>query len=105
MHNAENNLRIHVLFRCSKKTGKIDTTMTGMGSALMRFWALQNTTSSKECLIFVRDTGELVFHARGNKESNFPVIVKHTTIPSCEDFGISLEDLQSITDDRFDKED
>jgi hypothetical protein len=105
MHNPENNLKVHVLFRCSKRTGKVDTVMTGLGSALMRLWALENTTSSKECFIFVRDTGELVFHIAGNKESNFPTFVKYTTVPTCEDLGISLEDLQNIKDDRFDKED
>lgn len=104
MHNPENNLKVHVLFRCSKKTGKIDMTMTGIGSALMRLWALQNTTPSKECLIFIRETGELVFHIVGNKVSNFPTFVKYTKVPTCEDFGISLEDLQDIKDDRFDKE-
>ena len=97
MHNAGNNFNVHILFRCSKRTGKIDTTMTGLGSALMRLWALQNTTSSKECLIFIRDTGELVFHIEGTK-SNFPRFVKYWKKVTCEDLGISLEVLHSIKD-------
>lgn len=105
MHNPENNLKVHVLFRGSKRTGKVDTVMTGLGSALMRLWAIQNTPSSKECLIFLRDTGELVFHIEGNKESNFPTFIKYTKVPTCEEFGISLEELHNIKDDRFDKED
>lgn len=93
---------IFVLFRFSKKTGKIDTTMTGMGCATMKMWALQNTTKTKVCIIMNRTTGEVVFLAQGS-ESGFPKI-KKTDLGSCEDFGISLEMLHSITDDRFDKE-
>lgn len=98
-----NDLQVHVLFRCSKKTGKVDTTITALGKAQLSMWALSNTTSSKMCLVFNRDTGKLVYHTEGVKDS-LPTIVKHTEVPTCEDFGISLADLQSIKDDRFDKE-
>ena len=37
------DLKIHVLFRYSKKTGKVDMTMTELGNAMMRMWALSNT--------------------------------------------------------------
>lgn len=97
------DLKVHVLFRCSKKTGKVDTTVTGLGTAMMRMWALQNTTPSKQCLIFERESGRLVFHIEGNKDS-LPSIVKYTDEQTCEDYGISLEMLHSIKDERFDKE-
>lgn len=101
---AEKQLEVHVLFRGSKKTGKVDTVMTGIGTVLMKLWALQNTTSSKESLIFHRDSGKLVYHVEGNKKNGFPAVVKYTEEISCEDFGFPLEYLQAITDDRFDKE-
>ena len=39
------------LVRFSKKTGKIDTTMTALGKGLIQMWALQNTTKTKACVI------------------------------------------------------
>lgn len=100
-----NSLAVHVLFRYSQKTGKIDTTMTAIGKAQMQLWALQNTTKTKGCLICERDTGKVVFTALGTKDG-FPKIKKGKEVEgmTCEDFGIPLEDLRSITDDRFDKE-
>lgn len=94
-------LTIHVLFRYSKKTGKIDTTMTGLGSAQMQWWALNNTTKTKGCLVVERDTGKVVFATEGTSDG-FPQVIKFTEQPYCTEYGISLEDLQSITDDRFD---
>lgn len=100
------NLTVCVLFRYSKKTGKIDTTMTGLGSAMMQMWALQNTTKTKGCFICERDTGKVVFTAEGTKEG-FPKVKKEKDLEglTCEALGVPLEVLQEITDDRFDKED
>ena len=97
---ADNGLNVCVLFRFSKKTGKVDTTMTAMGKALLQMWALQNTTTSKRTLIFDRETGKCLFAASGTKDG-FPIIRKNPDV-DCEYFGISLEDLQSLKDDRFD---
>ena len=36
----EVNLTVHVLFRSSKKTGKVDTTMIGLGKAMLELWAI-----------------------------------------------------------------
>ncbi len=99
MTATNNSLSICVLFRFSKKTGKIDTTMTAMGNALLKMWALQNTTKTKRTLVFNRDSGECLFAVEGT--DNFPKVKKNVNM-NCEDFGIALEDLQSITDDRFD---
>lgn len=98
-------LDVYVLMRGSKKTGKIDMTMTAMGKGLLQGWALQNTPKTKMCLIFNRRTGECVFATYG-QDGGFPKVKKKgkDDMPNCDDFGISLEDLQSITDDRFDKE-
>ena len=96
------DLNVCVLFRFSKKSGKIDTTMTGMGSALMQMWALNNTPKTKVCMIFERESGKLIFAAYGT-ESGFPKIKKGEQCPAtCDDFGIPLETLRGITDERFD---
>ena len=91
---------VHVLFRFSKKTGKIDTTITGVTSALMQMWALHNTTKSKTTLIFNRETGRCIFSAEGT--ADFPKIEKGE-LGSCEEYNIPLEALQRIKDERFDK--
>lgn len=102
MEDAKNNFVVHVLFRFSKRTGKVDTTMTAMGSALLRFWAMNNTTPSKETLVLNRVTGAVVLHVVGQRDG-YPQLFSNCG--TCEDFNISLEELQSIKDERFDKED
>ena len=66
-------MEMFVLVRYSKKSGKIDKTLTGLGSALLKLWALQNTTSSKECLVFSAETGKVIYHTVGRKD-DMPVI-------------------------------
>ena len=97
-------LKVHVLFRCSKKTGKVDTTMTALGPAILKMWALNNTTSTKQCLIFERESGNLIYATDGTN-SGFPKVrdAKKTKLGMCEDFGIPLTYLHGISDDRFDK--
>ena len=100
------DLKVYVLMRCSKKTGYVDTTMTGMGSALLRMWALNNTTSSKITFIFDRESGKIVYAVQGRKDG-FPKVKdakKDGYLGYCEEIGISLEDLHSIKDERFDEE-
>ena len=92
-------MNVHVLFRFSKKTGNIDTTMTALGKAMLQMWALNNTTETKACIIAERDTGKVVFATQGT--GDFPK-AKKGDLGSIEEFGFPLEELQSITDDRFD---
>lgn len=97
-------MEVYVLFRANKKSGKIDTTMTALGNAMLQLWALQNTTSSKQCFIFERSTGKLVFATSGTKDG-FPKVKdarKHGDLGTCDDLGIPFEALSEITDDRFD---
>lgn len=100
-------MEICVLFRSSKKTGKVDTTMIGMGKGMLQLWALQNTPKGKSTMIFERESGRLIFKAVGDP-SGFPKIFKDTKdtflLETCTDYGITLEKLHSITDPRFDKE-
>lgn len=94
-------MELYILFRFSKRTGKVDTTMTGLGSALMQIWALNNTTKTKCCMIFERSSGKCVFITEGTGE--FPKVKKGDNLGTCEDYGITLHDLHSIKDERFDE--
>ena len=51
------DIKRYGLIRASKKTGRIDTTMTGLGCGMLQLWALQNTTPSKRTVVFEFDTG------------------------------------------------
>lgn len=95
------DLKVNVLVRCSKKTGKIDTVLTGLGTGLMRMWALNNTTPSKMTFIIDRESGKIVFGCSGKKDS-LPTVAKEEKLGTCEDLGLSYEMLQEIGfDDRF----
>ena len=95
-----NTLTVHVLFRFSQKTGKIDTTMTSLGKGMLEMWALNNTTKTKGCIVVERDSGEVVFTTRGT--GNFPKVEKGH-LGNIEKFGIPMDALRQITDDRFDR--
>lgn len=92
-------LSVHVLFRFSQKTGRVDTTMTSLGNAMLQMWALNNTTKTKGCIIVERDSGEVIFTTMGT--GDFPK-VKKGNLGNIEKFGIPMSALQQITDDRFD---
>ena len=72
--NTMNELRTHYLVRFSRKTGKIDTSLEALGNALLRMWALQNTTKGKDTIIFDKETGEIVEYLEGT--GDFPKITK-----------------------------
>lgn len=49
--------------RFNRKSGKIDKTLEGLGNALLRLWALQNTTAkSKDTIIFDEDGRVLAYY-------------------------------------------
>jgi hypothetical protein len=98
----DTKLQVHVLLRYSKKTGKIDTTMTGLGTGMMQLWALNNTSPSKECVIINRETGDVVYRTSGRKD-NFPD-VEDGFICKCDEIGMPHEAILELTDDRFDEE-
>ena len=101
----DTELKVCVLFRFSKKTGKVDQTMTGLGSAMMEFWALQNTPKTKACMIVERDTGRVLYLTQGTSDG-FPKVKsveRDGEIGNAEDYGIPLDVLRNdFKDDRFD---
>lgn len=69
------DLHNYGLVRFSKKTGKIDTTMTAIGRGVIQLWALQNTTKSKACVIVDIDERRIFSEYIGT-EDGFPEIHK-----------------------------
>lgn len=95
-------MELYILMRANKKTGNVDTCMTGVTRALMKMWALQHTTKTKRTLIFERSTGRCLYYFDG-VDGDMPNRKDYTNeFVSCEEFGIPLEQLQMIEDDRFD---
>lgn len=70
----ENCTRMFVLVKFSRKTGKIDLTMEGMWTALLRLWAIQNITKTEDVIIFDQETGEIAYYIEGGE--NFPKITE-----------------------------
>lgn len=63
------------LIRFSKKTGKIDTTMTAIGRGMIQLWALQNTTKTKASVIVDIDERK-VFSQYVGTADGFPKVNK-----------------------------
>ena len=65
----------YTLYRMSNKTNKVDTVLESINLPLMKLWALQNTTKTKQTRIF-DDENNLIFSVIGRKESNFPKVIE-----------------------------
>lgn len=63
------------LVRFSSKTGKVDTCINSMGTAMLSLWALQKTTKSKTTLIFDLEDGKVIEEYRGSADG-FPKVNK-----------------------------
>ena len=66
-------LKTCYLVRFSRKSGKIDTTLNALGNALLQLWALQNTTKTKDTIIFDED-GLVLMYVEGRE--GFPKVTK-----------------------------
>jgi hypothetical protein len=65
-------LKTYSLVRFARKSGKIDTTMEGIGSGMLRLWALQNTTKTKDTIICEKETGNVCWYFEGT--GDFPKV-------------------------------
>lgn len=72
-------LKTYCLVRFARRTGRIDTTLEGIGSGLLRMWALQNTTKTKDTIIFEKDTGIVCWYYEGT--GDFPKIMDYEKEP------------------------
>lgn len=86
------------LVRFSKKTGKIDTTMTGLGNGLIQMWALNNTPKTKACVI-VDINERKVFCEYVGTADGFPKVCKNP-----EEFEFNVPDeLYKVFDEEVAK--
>ena len=67
-------LKTFYCVRFNRRNGKIDKTLSGLSNALLRLWALQNTTKSKDTIIFDED-GLVIMYFEGT--GDFPNITKY----------------------------
>ena len=58
----KDNMEEFVLVRFTRRSGKIDKTLEGIGCGMLELWALQNTTKSKDCIIFSKDSGQVIMY-------------------------------------------
>ena len=71
----DNVLKTYYCCRFSKKTGKIDTSLSGLGKGMIQLWALQNTTSkAKDTIIFDEDGW---VHSYYEGTGDFPEVTKY----------------------------
>lgn len=85
------------MIRYNRKTGKVLETATGCEYGLMRVYLLRNTTATQQGIVIDRETGDVIFEYDGLTAS-FCNMPNYTAF----DIGITREDLDKITDDRFD---
>lgn len=65
----------YVLLRFNRRTGKIDTTLTGYSKGMLTMWGLNNTTATKDTVVFDKDSGEICAYLEG-KKGDMPKICK-----------------------------
>lgn len=82
-----NELHKYGLIRFSKKTGKIDTTMTALGRGVIQLWALQNTTKTKATVIVDIDE-RTVFSEYIGTADGFPEVRKD---PATFEYDLPVE--------------
>lgn len=95
-------LKTTYLVRFTRRTGKIDKTMSALGNALLRLWALQNTTAnSKDTIIFDED-GWVLWYYEGT--GDFPKIIDVHGEQHIDEYceGL-LEELQTQTEKEAEK--
>lgn len=68
-------LRTYYCVRFSRKTGKIDTTLSGVGRGMIQMWALQNTTAKTKDTIIFDEYGWVHSYYEGT--GDFPKITKY----------------------------
>ena len=62
-----------MLVEFTRKTGKITKTLEGYGQALLKLYALQNLTKTRDAILFNKETGEVITYFEGN--GSFPKVI------------------------------
>lgn len=82
-------MKQYFLIRFIRKSGKIDKSMSGLSSAMLQLWALQNTTKTKDTLIFDED-GIVDFYCEGT--GDFPKVCEDMKGKHIDEFCDGLLD-------------
>ena len=91
MANTNTTLHECGLIRFSKKTGKVDTTLTGLGYGMLKMWGLQNTTKTKATIVM-----DLVSHS--------PIVEYVGTADGFPDIHTDVESMQfNLPDELYDE--
>ena len=70
------DLKTTYCVRFNRRSGKIDKTLSGLGNALLKLWALQNTTAkSKDTIVFDEDGNVLAYY---EGTGDFPKVIDYT---------------------------
>jgi hypothetical protein len=69
----EKALETFTLVRFTRRTGKINTVLESLGTAMLQMWALKNTRGAEACLIFNKNNGHVAFLTEGTS-TGFPKI-------------------------------
>jgi hypothetical protein len=78
------NIRPHMAIKFKRRSGKIVTILEGLGTAMLEFWALQNTGKTEDTVIFDKETGEVKDYFTGN--GDFPKVEKKN-LGNIEDYA------------------
>lgn len=87
-----------VLFRYTRKSGRIDKTLTGYNIPMLKLWALSNTTKSKDCLIIEMDSYKVVALVEGRPD--FPKLTesKDDNLGMAYEYGIPDSVIDDLKD-------
>ena len=68
-------LKRYYVCRFNRKSGKIDTTMSGLGKGLIQVWALENTCKKSDDTVIFDEDG--IIHSYYEGTGDFPKVTKH----------------------------
>ena len=78
-----------VLF--NRKSGKIIKTIEAYSSAMLKMYALNNTSPTRDFVVFNGTTGEISFYCEG-KKNDFPTMCRDMEGKNIDDLCASLRD-------------
>ena len=82
-------MKYGILF--NRKSGKIVRTIEAFSGAMLKMYGLNNTSPSRDYLIFDGDTGVVEFYCEGKKD-DFPNICDDMIGKSVDDFCAGLRE-------------
>ena len=72
----------------TRRTGKIVKCLEAESEGLLKLWALQNTTKTRDTILFYKDTGEVLFYVEGAE--SFPQVHTDVAGENIEDYCVGM---------------